>query len=214
MAAARRGLHQRTTRLGERLGVVGRHGDARRRPRSTVRATSVPGSTGHHRTPGGQDRVELRRDAGAGQARRSGTTWTSAAAAHLGQAVLGLHVDEHHVREPGGGLRSSSGRATPPPLITKTTSGSWARWVAAASTRSSDCDQPTLPAYITTVLPSRPNSAAVGVLRAAGPDPVGVDEVGDHPHLVGRRQPPVDRRSWRRRCPRSSESTVTASARR
>ena len=63
---------------------------------------------------------------------------------------------------PAAASCAACARATPPPLTTKRTAAVSARSAtarAAASTRSSDCENPTLPAYITTRRPSRPCSA-------------------------------------------------------
>ena len=54
---------------------------------------------------------------------------------------------------------SSSLRAEPPPLITNTTSVRSERARAAASTKSSDWENPTFPAYMTTRRPPSPCSA-------------------------------------------------------
>ena len=60
---------------------------------------------------------------------------------------------------------SSDARAAPLPLTRKVTSGSSR---AAASTSSSDCENPTLPAYSTTGPSPSPSSARYGVARSAG----------------------------------------------
>ena len=99
--------------------------------------------------------------------RRSGTTWTSAAASTSGSRSLGCMSTKRTLASPAA-CRSRSGRAEPPPLITNTTSGSCAqvrprrRAAGRATARS-----PTLPAYITTRLAGEAVLAPVGVLRSA-----------------------------------------------
>ncbi len=111
---------------------------------------------GDDRTAGGEDRVELRRHARPGQAGSQGHDVHVGGGEHLGQALGGLHVDEAHVARSAAAV-SSSGRAAPPPLTTNTTSGRViANERAASSTRSSDWEKPTLPAYMTTFLPISP----------------------------------------------------------
>ena len=131
--------------LGERLGSSG--ATATPAPaRSTVRATSVPGSTlATIGRPAASTEYSLEGTLDAARPRFSGTTWTSAAASTSGRRHLGCMSTKTHVVRPRA-RRSRSARAAPPPLITKATSGSSAQAAAADRTRSSAWDSPTLPA--------------------------------------------------------------------
>ena len=225
-APARR-PHGRRARPGRRAGGAtalvnasgSSGGTARPAPaRSTVRATSVPGST--LATMGRPAaRIEYSFDGTLDQARPrlSGTTWTSAGGQHLGQPGLGLHVDEAHVVEaPRPAARGRAG-PHPPPLITNTTSGSSAQATAASSTRSSDWEKPDVAGVHHDPLAGEAELGAGRRSPSGRADPVGVDEVRDDPHLGGLRSAAgsAARRSWPRTLSaRSSDSTVTASARR
>ena len=113
-------------------------GTARPAPaRSTVRATSVPGST-LATTGRPAARIEYSFDGtlDLGQAPRSGTTWMSAGGQHLGQPSAGWKSTKRTLSRPAA-RRSRPGRAEPPPLTTNTTDGSCWRATAASSSRSS-----------------------------------------------------------------------------
>ena len=196
-------VEQRGQGLGERLGVVGRHGQpgaglARPPGPPRCRRRRWPPPVG--RRPGSSRVFDGTLDRA--RPRRSGTTWMSAGGQHLGQPLLGLEVDEHARCRGPRPARSSSARAEPPPLIDEHHVGRRSRRAraAASSTRSSDCEKPTLPAYITTRLPVEAVLGAVGVLAGRGADAVGVDEVGDDPDAVvgvGHRAPDLGRRRCR-----------------
>ena len=136
--------------------------------RSTVRATSVPGSTlATSGPPGGQDRVELRRHARPGQAPLAAAPrGRRPAASTSGRRSLGCMSTKRTLSRPAA-RRSRSARADPPPLITNTTSGSSreARRPRRAPGRATG-SSPTLPAYITTVLPLEAVLAPVAVLAS------------------------------------------------
>ena len=167
---------------GARLGEEARDRRARRRwprARAARRRGSSTSSTARSPAP-----------ARGAAARRGGRRWR--AARRGGRA--GRSRPNRTLARPAA-RASSSARIDPSPLIRNVTSGSCR---AASSSRSSDCEKPTLPAYSTTGSSPIPSSARYGVIRSPGRISLGVDEVGDRPHLVAAGRPAACRRRWRR----------------
>ena len=184
-AATRRGTQPRssggTHTPAARLGEDPRHLGARIDRRQ-------------HRAAGRQDRVRLRRDADATEARLQRDEMDVAGRQHLRQSIDGLIAGEAHVGQAIGRLRSSD-VACRAVAVDEERQRS-ASLCAAAMTISSDCEKPTLPAYSTTVSSPMPSSRAQRRHAVERPDEVGVDEVGDHPDVVAA----STGAPWRRRC--------------
>ena len=129
-------------RLGEGLGVVGPHRQAGPGPLDGPGHLGAGVDAGHDRATGGQDRVQLRRHARAGQAPLAAAPrGCRPAASTSGRRSLGCMSTKRTLSSPGP-RRSRSARAAPPPLMTKTTSGSWRRAVAAAEHQVERLGQP------------------------------------------------------------------------
>ena len=134
---------------------------------------------------------------------RSGTVWTSPVASTSLSLESGTYPAKRMLAIPRD-ARSRSARAAPSPLIRTVTSG---HRRATSTSSSSDWDNPTLPAYSTTGSSPMPSSARYGVMRSPGRTTSVSTKLG----IVTTVAPGAFADTL---APRSSESTVTASARR
>ena len=150
--AAARGAHARelirigdepAERLRERLGVVGRHRHARARPLDDARRPRCPGRRWPARPAGGQDRVHLRGHARAGRARASAARrGCRPRRAPRAAGPWGCIVDERTFGSPAAVRLELGARRATAVDHEHDARDRRASAVAAASTSSSDCEQP------------------------------------------------------------------------
>ena len=166
---------------GELLGIVGSDADPSARLVEEARDRRPGVDGGEHRPPGGEDRVRLRRDADLGQATAQRHDVQIAGGEQLAQAIGRHEVPEPDVRQPRRTLLQLAAHR-PFSVDHERDVGKLRgrrRRPGRATARSRRCRRTAPP-----VRRRSPARARYRVIRSPGRICLGVDEVGDRPHLA------------------------------
>ena len=182
---------------GEPLRVVGRNADAGPRLGEDARDRRSRGRWQRARAARrrGSSTSSTARSRGRGRG-AAGTTWRSPVASSSPRRSAGTKLPNRTLARPGPDFATRSPRVEPSPLITNVTCGSCR---AAATTSSSDCENPMLPAYNTTGSSPIPSSCTYAGHPVAGAGSPSVStKLGIIRTLSRWRGSEAWRRRWRR----------------